>query len=56
MPLSPYRQRPQGPDHTGTRAQDRAREAELDLGEPLEIPGRSYSWPLFRDLEVTAGG
>lgn len=52
VPLSPYRRKPSGPDHRGTRTADRVREAEIELGEPLEVPARNYSWPLFRDLEV----
>jgi hypothetical protein len=52
-PLSPYRRKPAGPDHLGTRAEDRAAEVEIDLGDPIALPaGRSYAWPTFRDLEV----
>jgi hypothetical protein len=51
-PLSPYRRKPQGPDHLGTRTADREAEVELDLGEPIEIPTRNYAWPILKDLQV----
>jgi hypothetical protein len=51
-PLSPYRRKPQGPDHLGTRSADREAEVELDLGEPIDIPTRTYAWPLLKDLQV----
>jgi hypothetical protein len=51
-PLSPYRRKPQGPDHLGTRSADREAEVDIDLGEPIDIPTRSYAWPLLKDLQV----
>merc|ERR1719482_556891 len=51
-PLSPYRRKPQGPDHLGTRSADREAEVALDLGEPLEVPSREYACPLLKDLQV----
>ena len=47
-----YRRKPQGPDHLGTRSADREAEVELDLGEPIEIPSRSYAWPLLKNVPV----